>query len=526
MRHAKKTTGRVFFVLVLMSSLLATSCDDSSSPVFPPEPTPVLEEPVSPALTLHMTPATAEIGIGREVSFTVTTRNTDFMLAAPELAGCLTHDKLITCRPTALGTYTLEVKATADLTKTATAVLTVHPPAYKLHGLNFSPYIQGQFPGSLVIPLSQLRERMRIVAPYTEWVRAFGSTHGIENTCRVAREYGLKCLGSAWLSADLNANDEELSGLIQAGKDGLLDGAIIGNEVLMRQSLTEAQLVAYMERVRADLPGVPISYGDDYSTLRANPNVLAACDFIFLNYYPYWDGRHIGDAVAHLHAQYQKMLQEAAGKKVLISETGWPSGGNAVGEAVPSPENARFYFLNFVSWARANHVQYFYFSAFDEAWKAAHEGPQGAHWGRWDAHGNMKAGSREVFDGLTLDDNWSCMAAPGGPGTPAIQFTSVPPMGSSNHLQGQVWHAMPADHRIVVYIQVDGNWWIKPYNDERKLTPIRCNGTFSVNISTGGNDGNATRIVAYLIPATYEPPVLLNMAVLEANSVAWLQVSR
>lgn len=43
------------------------------------------------------------------------------------------------------------------------------------------------------------------------------------------------------------------------------------------------------------------------------------------------------------------MLEAAEGKKVIVSETGWPSEGKKVGDAVASLENATFYFFNFVS---------------------------------------------------------------------------------------------------------------------------------------------------------------------------------
>ena len=55
------------------------------------------------------------------------------------------------------------------------------------------------------------------------------------------------------------------------------------------------------------------------------------------------------------------------------------------------------YFNDFVSWARKNNAQYFYFEAFDETWKATNEGPQGAHWGIWDKDGNMKTGMETIF---------------------------------------------------------------------------------------------------------------------------------
>ena len=50
---------------------------------------------------------------------------------------------------------------------------------YRVYGLNFSPYLEGQDPnlGSEVSE-QQLRARMAIIAPHTEWIRTFGCTKG------------------------------------------------------------------------------------------------------------------------------------------------------------------------------------------------------------------------------------------------------------------------------------------------------------------------------------------------------------
>ena len=59
-----------------------------------------------------------------------------------------------------------------------------------VHGLCFSPYLQGQQPGSRISE-EQIRERLQILKPYTGWVRSFSCTDGHEQTPRVARELGL-----------------------------------------------------------------------------------------------------------------------------------------------------------------------------------------------------------------------------------------------------------------------------------------------------------------------------------------------
>ena len=146
---------------------------------------------------------------------------------------------------------------------------------------------------------------------------------------------------------------------------------------------------------------------DTHAARPAHPAVVDAVDRVLVNCYPYWEGVAVDQALPMVHGWHQQVVAAAGGKRVVISETGWPSDGDTVGHAVPSAENAAFYFLNFVSWAEANDVEYFYFEAFNETWKAQHEGPQGAHWGVWDKDGELKPGMQAVFDGERLEDNWS-----------------------------------------------------------------------------------------------------------------------
>ena len=131
---------------------------------------------------------------------------------------------------------------------------------------------------------------------------------------------------------------------------------------------------------------------------------------------------------------------------------------------------------------------------------------------------------RAVFDGETIADNWSGNQIIGGPGNPAISFTYVPPYGSFDNLRGQVTHVKPSDCRVVIYIQVAGNWWIKPYSLS-PLTIIEPDGSWVCDITTGGIDETATQIVAYLISATYSPPTQPSLD-LEQNALAKTQISR
>jgi uncharacterized repeat protein (TIGR01451 family) len=376
-----------------------------------------------------------------------------------------------------------------------------------LDGLNFSPYLAGQNPNfQPQIPADQIHSRMQIVAPYTTWVRTFGSANGLEESPRIAKELGLKMAAGAWLGRDPAANIIEIRNLIVAANAGWVDIAVVGNEVLYRNDLSESQLIEFIRQVREKIPpGIPVATADVYQNLISHPNVIAASDVVFANIYPYWDGISVNNAVCALAQRYEAVVNAAMGKPVVLSETGWPSGGNAVGAAVPSPANAAKYFQEFVSWARANAVRYFYFAAFDEAWKAGEEGPQGAYWGVWDQTGVLKPGMQEVLSGQTVTvvcDGTTC-----GPGEPQITPCFVTPYGSGDFLELRACHVKPSIYKVACYIRVGNNWWNKPTFAEPAV-PIQSDGTVIVDIVTGGIDETANQISCFLIPSSFNPPLL------------------
>lgn len=258
-----------------------------------------------------------------------------------------------------------------------------------MHGLCYSAYEEGQKPGD-ILTIDQIRRRMEIIAPYTKWIRSFSCIEGNELVPKVAREFGLKTLVGAWLGKDKDLNEQEINGLIQLAKEGLVDIAAVGNEVLYREDLSEEELLAYIHRVKAAIPGVPVGYVDAYYEFTACPRITEACDVILSNCYPFWEGCHIDYSLLYMKQMYQQAMQAANGKKVIITETGWPSQGRSLEGAVPSMENAMKYFINAMQWAREDGIEIFYFSSFDESWKVGAEGDVGAYWGLWDMHHNLK----------------------------------------------------------------------------------------------------------------------------------------
>lgn len=258
-----------------------------------------------------------------------------------------------------------------------------------VHGFCFSLYEDGQKPGD-IITAPQIRRRMALLAPHTRWVRSFSCIEGNELIPQIAREFGIKTLVGAWLGDDEEKNQQEIEGLIQLAKDGFVDIAAVGNEVLYRNDLSEEALLDYIAHVKAAIPHIPVGYVDAYYEFAKQPAVADACDVILCNCYPYWEGTEFNYALEHMQQMFQTAMRAGNGKPVIITETGWPSQGEALGGAVPSQHDALKYFVQTQLWAMDEDVEVFYFSSFDESWKVGAEGEVGAYWGIWDKHEKLK----------------------------------------------------------------------------------------------------------------------------------------
>lgn len=258
-----------------------------------------------------------------------------------------------------------------------------------MHGICFSLYEDGQEPGD-VITEEQVMRRVQIIKPYTKWVRSFSCIEGNEHIPRAAAKQGLKTLVGAWLSDDLEMNETEIESLISLAKEGCVDIAAVGNEVLYRKELTEEQLLAYLYRVKEALPDIPVGYVDAYYEFSSRPKITEACDVILSNCYPYWEGCDIEYSLNHMQQMFGQAASAAHGKRVIITETGWPSQGSSLGGAHSSAENAMKYFINAQAWSAKADIDMFYFSSFDESWKVGDEGDVGAYWGLWDKHEKLK----------------------------------------------------------------------------------------------------------------------------------------
>jgi GPH family glycoside/pentoside/hexuronide:cation symporter len=259
----------------------------------------------------------------------------------------------------------------------------------KMHGICFSAYAQDQNPGDMITE-EQIEKRLKVLVPHTKWIRVFSSTDGHEHIPRIAKQMGLKVMMGAWLGTDKEKNKKEIDSLITIIKQGNVDIATVGNEVLFRGDQSEDAILDYIKLVKSECTEIPVCYVDTYNNYLNHPKLVEASDKILINCYPFWEGASIKYAGVYLQEMYNKVKAISKGKDVIVTETGWPAQGEVNVDAEPSAENQMLYFLDVRKWADMANIDLFYFSSFDESWKVHSEGWAGTSWGLWDENEKLK----------------------------------------------------------------------------------------------------------------------------------------
>lgn len=271
-----------------------------------------------------------------------------------------------------------------------TTQLPGNDPNIRLYGINFSPYADDQSPEEVseVPSLAQIRRRLNILRPYTDRIRIYNSSGICEHVTKIALELGYEVSAGAFICPDRIENEFMLQQLLFFGHHSRVKTLIVGNEVLDRRDLPYEELVALIRRVKKACPNKEVTTAVVLETLRAYPDIVREVDSVYVNLHPYFANVTAAEAFDELLRHYDMVKTIVKGAKIIISETGWPSSDGADGADL---------LRKLHTWATQNQVPYYFFSAFDEPWKAKAEGPWGAHFGLWQNDEQMKPGYKSVF---------------------------------------------------------------------------------------------------------------------------------
>jgi len=261
----------------------------------------------------------------------------------------------------------------------------------KVAGLSFSPFHASQSPLEDDYPsLEEIARDMDLLKPHTRALRTYGTAGPLGEIPAIAAAQGFTVTAGAWIGGDAEENRAETERLIALTREQQsIERALVGNEALLRQEVTAAELAESLRQVRRRVT-VPVSTSEPWHIWLAHPELAREVDFIAAHVLPYWEGLALEEAVAYVLMRYDQLRAAFPDKPIVLTEVGWPSDGRRRGEARPSSANQGAFLRSFVQQAEARGIDYFALEAFDQPWKRSIEGAIGAYWGLYDAERQPK----------------------------------------------------------------------------------------------------------------------------------------
>lgn len=98
---------------------------------------------------------------------------------------------------------------------------------------------------------------------------------------------------------------------------------------------------------------------------------------------------------------------------------------------------------------------------------------------------------------------------------PVLRITTLPAYGTTEDITGTVSGVTISSQTVALYVFTSG-WWTKP-TFLNPTVPVGSDGTWTGDITTGGNDLYATKIAAFLLPGGVTPPQAQGTGALPAS---------
>lgn len=230
-----------------------------------------------------------------------------------------------------------------DLSKDSAEIkkLMNNPDFHKVFpGMAYTPF-NAQYPDCLTNPPSQnnVTRDMAVLSQLTNVIRLYGTDcnqtemvlHAIDQLALT----DVKVWLGVWLGPNTTTNDRGINAmndLLAKNGDGPFAGVIMGNEVLFRKDLSDAQLATILSDTKKnltaqkiDLPVATSDLGDNWTA-----DLADEVDVVMSNIHPFFAGVEVDVATGWTWNFWQTrdvVLTKGSSKENIISEVGWPSGG-------------------------------------------------------------------------------------------------------------------------------------------------------------------------------------------------------
>src|SRR5262249_1204383 len=155
----------------------------------------------------------------------------------------------------------------------------------------------------------QIRADLKVIAPYTQAIRTYAATGGLELVPPIAAEFGMRVTVGAWVDKDKDRNERELNSVIElAHQNSNINAIVVGNETMLRDEVKIDQVIEMIGRVKGSV-SVPVTTGEIWNVWLEHPELAAAVDYMAVHILPYWEGvpeENAADAALRIYERLER----------------------------------------------------------------------------------------------------------------------------------------------------------------------------------------------------------------------------
>ncbi|KAG5951424.1 hypothetical protein E4U53_003129 [Claviceps sorghi] len=190
-----------------------------------------------------------------------------------------------------------------------------------------------------------------------------------------AKTHKLKLFLGIW---DLAAVQEEANKIIAGihGDWAMVDTVSVGNELVNNGKASPADVTRAVSRARSILRAAgykgPVVAVDTFTAVLAHPELCNESDYCAINAHAFFDSTVLAsESGAWLQRTISNVRSAISdhGKKIVVTETGWPTRGAPNAKAVPSLENQNLALQSIKHAFASSPESIILFSAFNDLWK-------------------------------------------------------------------------------------------------------------------------------------------------------------
>jgi glucan 1,3-beta-glucosidase len=153
-------------------------------------------------------------------------------------------------------------------------------------------------------------------------------------------------------------------------------GIHVSSESIYRGEITVDEAIALRNTIKDDFDtkgwsNIPVTVADIIDTNIEFPNLITVdSDVVTFNQFPFWENTvDITNAAEYMSNRVQLVENQAGGRQIIVTETGWADAGSHQDANVASPSSMTKWLQDFVCLASSRGWFYFWFDAYDSDWK-------------------------------------------------------------------------------------------------------------------------------------------------------------